>query len=83
MSMSNPAPDTQIDKETLVDIRTCKRREKASRVENAVFLLNQIGNHTVFKVGDDIVEIGFANTGKTLSEVLNSHFKRVANKNCF
>ena len=61
--------------DSLIDIRTCKRKEKASRTENATFLLEQIRNHTRFKVGNDVVEISFKNTEKSLTEVLSNHFK--------
>jgi len=80
MLACNSSLSEQATIEGLIDIRTCKRREKASRVDNAVFLLEQIGNHRLFRVGDDVVEIGFTNTSKTLSDVLISHFKRQNNK---
>ena len=63
----------------LVDIHTCKQRENASRVDNAVFLLKQLGNHKLFKVGDNIVEVDFAETNKTFSDALISHFRRREN----
>ena len=62
--------------EELVDIRTVKQREKSSRVENALFFMEQIKTHTKFRVDRDVVEIQFSETGKTLSNALSSYLQQ-------
>ena len=59
----------------LVDIRTVKQKEKSGRVENALFFLDQIKNHTLFKVDRDVVEIQFTGTNKTLASALASYIQ--------
>ena len=61
--------------ENLVDIRTVKLRDGVSRLDNAIFFLEQIKNPHKFRVGDDVVEIGFAGE-ESLSNVLAKHFSR-------
>jgi len=59
----------------LVDIKTVKLRDGASRIENALYFLEQIKNPHKFRVGSDIVEICFAGD-ESLSNVLVKHFNR-------
>lgn len=59
----------------LVDIKTVKLRDGASRLENAMYFLEQIKNPRLFKVGDDIVELCFVGD-ESLSDVLVKHFNR-------
>lgn len=59
----------------LVDIKTVKLRDGASRLENAMYFLEQIKNPHIFKVGDDVVELCFAGE-ESLSNVLAKHFSR-------
>ena len=59
----------------LVDIRTVKLREGASRLDNALYFLEQIKNPHKFRVGEDIVEISFIGE-ESLSDVLAKHFSR-------
>jgi hypothetical protein len=66
-----------VDYSELVDIRYVKKKEKSSRIENALFLLEQINDHKMFRVDGDIVEIRFNDTGKTLSDVLTSHLQQM------
>ncbi|MCL2618459.1 MAG: hypothetical protein FWD98_05325 [Defluviitaleaceae bacterium] len=54
----------------LVDIGTVKQREKSSRTDNAFFFLEQIKTHKKFRVGRDVVELGFPKTDKTLAAAL-------------
>ncbi|MCL1878407.1 MAG: hypothetical protein FWF80_06080 [Defluviitaleaceae bacterium] len=61
----------------LVDIRTIKLREGATRLENAMYFLEQIKNPHKFRVGEDIVEISFVGE-ESLSDVLAKHFSRKA-----
>ena len=61
----------------LVDIRTVKLRDGASRLENALYFLEQIKNPHKFRVGDDVVEVCFAGEER-LSDVLIKHFSRRA-----
>ena len=60
----------------LVDIRTVKQREQSSRMDNALFFVAQIKNHKMFRVGDDVVEIKFADTENTLSSALTSYLQQ-------
>jgi len=60
----------------LVDIRTVKQCEKSSRIDNALFFLEQIKTHTSFRVDRDVVEIQFSATGKTLSSALSSYLQQ-------
>jgi len=60
----------------LVDIRTVKLREKSSRVENALFFLEQIKSHTHFRNGRDVIQIQFAETDRTLSVALASYLQQ-------
>lgn len=59
----------------LVDIKTVKLRDGATRLENAMFFLEQIKNPLMFRVGDDVVELCFAGD-ESLSNVLAKHFNR-------
>jgi hypothetical protein len=59
----------------LVDIKTVKLRDGASRLENAMYFLEQIKNPHIFQVGDDVVELCFAGE-ESLSNVLVKHFNR-------
>ena len=52
-----------------------KLRDGVSRLDNAIFFLEQIKNPHKFRVGDDVVEIGFAGE-ESLSNVLVKHFNR-------
>ena len=61
--------------ENLVDIRTVKLRDGVSRLDNAIFYLEQIKNPHKSRVGDDVVEIGFAGE-ESLCNVLVKHFNR-------
>jgi len=61
--------------EKLVDIRKVKLRDGASRLENAMYFLEQIKNPHKFRVGEDTVEICFAGE-ESLSNVLVKHFNR-------
>ena len=64
-----------VDYENLVDIRTVKLREGATRLENALYFLEQIKNPHKFKVGEDVVEICCVGD-ESLSDVLVKHFNR-------
>ena len=59
----------------LVDIRDVKLRDGASRLENALYFLEQIKNPHKFRVGGDVVEI-CCNGEESLSNVLVKHFNR-------
>jgi hypothetical protein len=59
----------------LVDIKTVRLREGVSRLENAMYFLDQIKNPHKFRVGDDVVELCFAGE-ESLSNVLAKHFSR-------
>jgi hypothetical protein len=59
----------------LVDIKTVKLREGASRLENALYFLDQIKNPHKFRVGNDVVELCFVGD-ESLSSVLAKHFSR-------
>ena len=61
--------------EDLVDIRGVKLRDGATRLENALYFLEQIKNPHKFRVGEDVVEIRFAGE-ESLSNVLAKHFSR-------
>jgi len=52
-----------------------KLREGATRLENAMYFLEQIKNPHKFRVGADIVEISFSGE-ESLSDVLAKHFSR-------
>jgi len=60
----------------LVDIRTVKQRERSSRVENALFFMEQIKTHTKFRVDRDVVEIQFSDSERTLSSALTSYLQQ-------
>lgn len=62
-----------VDYEELIDIRSVKQRKNSSRVDNAFFFIEQIKNHTLFKVERDVVEIKFSGVPKTLSSALVSY----------
>jgi hypothetical protein len=47
----------------------------AARLENALYFLEQIKNPHMFRVGDDVVELGFSGE-ESLSDVLAKHFNR-------
>ena len=67
--------DTNIKYDELADIREVRLKEGATRLENAMYFLEQIKNPNMFRVGDDVVEI--CCIGKeSLSEVLIRHFNR-------
>jgi len=59
----------------LVDIRNVKLRDGATRLENALYFLEQIKNPHRFRVGNDIVEICCIGE-ESLSDVLAKHFSR-------
>jgi hypothetical protein len=59
----------------LVDIKTVKLREGVSRIENALYFLEQIQNPHLFRVGDDVVELCFSGS-ESLSNVLAKHFNK-------
>ena len=59
----------------LVDIRSVKLRDGATRLENALYFLEQIKNPHRFRVGNDIVEICCIGE-ESLSDVLAKHFSR-------
>ena len=63
------------DYENLVDIKTVRLRDGASRLENAMYFLEQIKNSHKFRVGENVVEICFAGE-ESLSNVLAKHFSR-------
>jgi hypothetical protein len=60
----------------LVDIRSVKVREKSGRVDNALFFLEQIKNHKMFRVDRDVVEICFSETQKPLCSALSSYIQQ-------
>jgi hypothetical protein len=59
----------------LVDIKTVKLKDGVSRLENALYFLEQIKNPHKFRVGNDVVELCFAGE-ESLSNVLVKHFNR-------
>ena len=59
----------------LVDIKTVRLRDGVSRLENAMYFLEQIKNPHKFKVGDDVVEVCCIGE-ESLSNVLAKHFNR-------
>ena|GEM_PF-2968874 len=59
----------------LVDIRTVKLKDGATRLENALYFLGQIKNPHKFRVGDDVVEVYFTGN-ESLLNVLAMHFSR-------
>ena len=59
----------------LVDIKTVKLKDGVSRLENALFFLDQIKNPHKFRVGNNVVELCFAGN-ESLSNVLAKHFSR-------
>ena len=59
----------------LVDIKTVKLKDGVSRLENALFFLEQIKNPHKFRVGNNVVELCFAGN-ESLSNVLAKHFSR-------
>ena len=63
------------DYDDLVDIRKVKLRDGVSRIENALYFLEQIKNPHKFRVGNDVVELCFAGE-ESLSNVLVRHFNR-------
>ena len=63
------------DNANLVDIRTVMRKENSSRVDNAMFFLEQVKNHTLFRVDQDVVEVRFSGKGRTLSASLASYIQ--------
>jgi len=64
------------DNNDLVDIRTVKMRENSSRVENALFLIEQLKSHTHFRNGDYVIEVEFMETDRTLSDALVSYLQQ-------
>jgi hypothetical protein len=68
-------PTTFCNHNELVDIRTVKLREGVSRLDNAIYFLEQIKNPHKFRVGEDVVEISFIGE-ESLSDVLAKHFSR-------
>ena len=65
--------DTKIKYDELVDIREVRLKEGATRLENAMYFLEQIKNPNMFRVGNDVVEVCCIGE-KSLSEVLIRHF---------
>ena len=61
---------------TPVNIKVVKLKEGVSRMENAQFFLEQIGNHTKFRVGNDVVELKFNSEGKSLALALASYLSK-------
>ena len=59
----------------LVDIKTVRLRDGASRLENAMYFLEQIKNPHRFRVGNDVVEVCCVGE-ESLSNVLVKHFNR-------
>jgi len=59
----------------LVDIKTVKLKDGVSRLENAMYFLEQIKNPHKFRVGNDVVELCFVGE-ESLSNVLAKHFNR-------
>ena len=59
----------------LVDIKTVKLKDGVSRLENALYFLEQIKNPHKFRVGNDVVELCFAGE-ESLSNILAKHFNR-------
>ena len=59
----------------LVDIKTVKLKDGVSRLENALYFLEQIKNPHKFRVGNDVVELCFVGE-ESLSNVLAKHFSR-------
>jgi hypothetical protein len=74
-SVAEKTPHSFAGYEDLVDIRTVKLRDGATRLENALYFLEQIKNPHKFRVGGDVVEIGFSGD-ESLSDVLAKHFSR-------
>ena len=70
-------PNALYPYDDLIDIRTVKLRDGATRIENALYFLEQIKNPHKFRVGDDVVEVSFAGEER-LSDVLVKHFSRRA-----
>ena len=61
------------DYKNLVDIKTVRLREGASRAENADFFINQIKNPHKFRVCTDVVEIGFSNKKIALERLIANY----------
>ena len=61
--------------DNLVDIRNVRLRDGATRLENALYFLEQIKNPHKFRVGNDVVEVCFVGE-ESLSNVLVKHFNR-------
>jgi len=64
------------DYENLIDITTIKQLEQSSRVDNALFFISQIKDHTKFRVDRDVIEIKFADTKNTLSNAIISYLQQ-------
>ena len=63
------------DYNELVDIKTVKQKEGASRLENAMYFLEQIKTPHKFRVGNDVVELCFVGE-ESLTDVLAKHINR-------
>ena len=63
------------DYDNLVDIRAVKLKDGATRLENAMYFLEQIKNPHKFRVGNDVVEVHFTGN-ESLPNVLAKHFSR-------
>ena len=73
IAISNPSLFEDYGK--LVDIKTVKLKDGVSRLENALYFLEQIKNPHKFRVGNDVVELCFVGE-ESLSNVLAKHFSR-------
>ena len=73
ITISNPSLFEDYGK--LVDIKTVKLKDGVSRLENALYFLEQIKNPHKFRVGNDVVELCFVGE-ESLSNVLAKHFSR-------
>lgn len=64
--------------ENIVDLKDVKLKEHATKATNANLLVEQLGNHNQFKVGDGLyVNVAFVETDKTLTEALQEMFERM------
>jgi hypothetical protein len=73
--VAGSTPTALCSYDDLVDIRTVKLRDGATRLENAMYFLEQIKNPHRFKVDNDVVEICCVGN-ESLSSVLVKHFNR-------
>ena len=68
--------DYMADYENLIDITAAKQREQSNRIDNALFFISQIKDHTKFRVDRDVVEIKFSDTKNTLSNAITSYLQQ-------